>query len=109
MIAFAHAKKCDGVFACGIIADSEGFADGRVLAEGFFDDAADAFERAMDEGEVGFERGAIFKLLGDLPVCFVALSDDHDAGGVLVQAMNDARAEVCCTDTAQARDFALVR
>ncbi|MCX5661689.1 MAG: hypothetical protein NTW19_18580 [Planctomycetota bacterium] len=103
-VLLAHAEERQGVPARGVVADAAGLADGGVLADGLVDRAAGEVEVAVDDGEVGLERRAVLELAGDAPVGLLALGDDDDAGGVLVEPVDDAGAELAGPDGGEAGD-----
>jgi hypothetical protein len=45
----------------------------------------------VDDGHIGFLDGSIFELSGQSPVGFIAFGDEHDSGGVAVEAVEDSR------------------
>ena len=81
-----------GGFSGGIGADGVAFAVLGVDAEGGVDEVGVEFEFAVDEGHIGFFDGAAFELAGEPPVGFVGFGDEDKAGGVAVEAVDDAGA-----------------
>src|SRR5258707_272794 len=68
----------------------------RAAVDRLVDGAARPVGRTPDECHVGPAQGSGATMVGELPaelaVGMVGLGDHHQAGGVLVQAMDDARA-----------------
>ena len=75
-----------------------------MLAEGLVDDAGGGVEVAVDEGEVGLGGLPVLELAGDAPVGLVGFADDHDAGGELVESVDDAWAAFGGADVGEAFD-----
>lgn len=94
--AFADAVEGEGVFAELVVADdlllAEAFFLGGVGADGEVDGVGERFDPAVDEGEVAFVDAAVFELVAEFPVGLVLFGEDDAAGGVAVEAMNDAGA-----------------
>lgn len=93
---------CDFVVRDGVLGDVDGvgldldgelFADDGVHADGSVDDVGVELQLTFDDGDVGFLDGAAFELHGEAPMCFVGFGDEHDAGGVLVEPVNDTGSE----------------
>ncbi len=81
-----------GGFAGGVGADGVFFADFGVDAEGSVDEVGVEVGFTVDEGEVGFADGASFELAGDAPMGFIGFGDEDEAGGVAIEAVDDAGA-----------------
>ena len=52
------------------------------------------FGRAVHDSHVGLVHLALLELLGDAPLGAFVFGDDHDAGGVAVEPVHDARAKL---------------
>ena len=78
---FAH-FGADGIFFANLGMDGQRGVD----------EVAIELEQAVDEGHVGFLDGAAFELAGDSPVGLVGFGDEDEAGGVAVEAVDDAGA-----------------
>jgi hypothetical protein len=87
-----HLVEGDGLFA-DFRPDCIFFPDLRVDAERRGDFVGGQVGRAVDDGEVFFFDGAVLELPCDLPLRDVVFGDDHNAGGVAVEAMDDAGSE----------------
>src|SRR5947207_240186 len=91
--------KCFGHFILGdrrlsaVLQLTDGllFADVTVLADGSVDDVGEKLRDAVDDREVRLLDRAVFELPGQTPVSFLTLGDEHDAGGVSVEAVEDPR------------------
>lgn len=92
--AFADAVEGEGVFAEFVVSDDLFLAEalflGGVWADGEVDGVGEWFDPAVDEGEVAFVDAAVFELVAEFPVGLVLLGEDDAAGGVAVEAMDDA-------------------
>lgn len=100
VVAFADSVDGSTGLAVVIVADGLGFFDGVVRAEGGFDHTGRFFEAAgglVDEGEVALEVGFVFELFAEFPVSFIGFGDNHHAGGVFVEAVDDAGARAFAT------------
>src|SRR5262245_55373491 len=89
--AFEHLPMSDGCTPVG--ADRLFVARFRMAAEGRVDRAFRLSGRAPDEGEIAApERTFAFfgELVGQRAVCLVGLRHDHEAGGVLVETMDNS-------------------
>src|SRR6185312_1770318 len=64
-----------------------------VAADGGVDGSLLLLERAMDEGDVGLANLAAGKHFAELEVGGVIAGDDDEAAGLLVEAVNDTRAD----------------
>lgn len=62
-----------------------------MASDGNVDDAALRFQAAMHEGKVSFFDAAGFELRLQMPVRSIILGNQNDAGGVFIQAVDDAR------------------
>lgn len=93
-VLLADPVERDGCLAGGVVADRLGLADRGVLADGVVDHAADRVGVPVHDGQVRLERGAGLELAGDGPVPLVVLGHDQHAGGVLVEPVDDPRAEL---------------
>ena len=74
-----------------------GFSDGhlfavqRVAADRSLDDAVRWFDAALDQHQVDFGHFALLELFGQGGLYLPRPGDDHQAGGVFIEAMDDAR------------------
>ena len=66
---------------------------GGVRGQGLVDDVAVEPDVALANGEILLSNRAAFELQRDTPMGLVGLGDEQDAGGILVQAVHDARAK----------------
>jgi hypothetical protein len=64
-----------------------------VAGDGQLDAAAVFVEESLSEGDVGLADGAFLKGFGELRVSEIVFGDEENAGGFLVEAMDDAGAE----------------
>ena len=83
-----------GSAAVLFLADGLLLADVTVLADRHVDHVRQQLRHAVDDGHVGLLDRAVLELPGDAPMGLVALGDEHDAGGVAVEAVQDARPPV---------------
>lgn len=89
-----------GVVFFNLIVRKREFGFGTVGDAGFlgsfeersFDGAFFGGEVAFDQGEVGFFDLAVAKHVGEKSVGLIGFGDDDEAGGVFIEAMDDARA-----------------
>jgi len=65
----------------------------RVAADGAFDDSFRLLDASLHEGEVELLDAALLQLSREVGVSAVVLGDEEEAGGVLVESMDDSRPE----------------
>ncbi len=63
-------------------------------AKGGVDPVGGQFGGAVDDGEIALLDLSKFELFRDFPLGHVVLGDDHDTGGIAVEAMDDSGAEL---------------
>jgi hypothetical protein len=83
----------DGGAAVGAACGHAGAAD-EVASDGKGDGGVVLFDVAVDEGQVGLRNLALGEHLAELAVGAVVFGDEDEAAGLLVEAMDDAGAEV---------------
>src|SRR2546428_2758007 len=78
--------------------DRHAFAIARIASDRTLDRSAIAFRLAVDDREIFFPR--LRPCGGERSMRGIVLRDDHQAAGVLIETMNDARTELA-SDSAQ--------
>lgn len=83
-----------GFFTGAIIEDGHALSIDGVSADHVLEAPALFFRKAIDGSEVDFAQAALGEGLGEAAVSNVIFGDDHAAGGVFIEAMDDAWAHL---------------
>lgn len=83
-----------GFFAGAVIEDGHALSMDGVSADHVLEAPTFFFGQAVDGGEVDFTKAALGEGFGQAAVGDVIFGDDHAAGGVFIEAVDDARAHL---------------
>ena len=72
-----------------------------MLAKWHIDHIGHGFDLSMDQCQISLSRATMFELSSQSPVGGIRLGEDHDAGRVSVEPMNDTRPGFLTPDIGQ--------